>query len=141
VCVPDDDLAGCELHQRVERLEGDERADQPRQRRFAGPRRSFKLPLLRHCRPGPGHRGDDDRVAVPPAFGPREGAAGGGDGEAGPRDDGRHRLVAFLDSTGCSRGGWSRGAIHSVFLPCLIAGLDCVRYPERRAATNKILTR
>jgi hypothetical protein len=100
VCVPDDDLAGCELHQRVERLEGDERADQPRQRRFAGPRRSFKLPLLRHCRPGPGHRGDDDRVAVPPAFGPREGAAGGGDGEAGPRDDGRHMLVAFLDSTG-----------------------------------------
>jgi hypothetical protein len=95
--LPDDDLAGGELHERVERLEGDERANEPRQRGLAGPRRTLQRPFLRHRLPGRGPRGDDDCVAVPATCGLREAAAGGGGG-TGAREDGRHAclVVAFL---------------------------------------------
>lgn len=94
--VPDDDLAGGELHEGVERLEGDERADEPRQRRLPGPRRPLQRPLLRHRRPGPGHRRDNDPAAAPTVadcFLRPPKAAGG----AGACEDGRHFMEAFLE--------------------------------------------
>ena len=144
--LPDDDLAGGELHDRVERLEGDEPADEPRERRLARPRRTLQRPFLWHRLPGPGHRGDDDCVA-PATCGLREAAADGGGG-TGAREDGRHAwlVVAFLGN--CfwlvvalwprwSLQGWRHGVL--LFRLRLVRGI--VSVIERVSAASRALTR